>query len=504
MKHKGSIHQCKVFWHAANLGENEGKHLVGTLARDANGHLYFAYDPDWVGHGIEISPMFLPLQIKTTPVSLTDPKSLGYEPNSAVRSEYRGLPGPFHDSLPDKWGMKLLAAHTGEDSDAMDALEILCHRGERCMGAFSYQPATSQGSPPHDLSRETLNLYCQRAGQLAAGAEPETLETAILDALEDSGGSAGGMRPKMLIAIRKADPATSIADQPATIPILRKLAGYDHHDMPPDFQPWLLKFDTEPDQCRGLIEQACAWMAREAGVTMPETTLIQTRSKKAGDKGTQHSHFAAIRFDRELVDGKWHRVHMHTAAAMLRRDFNQLDLDYTDLLELTKVLTGDPAQVRQNYIRAVFNVLVGNSDDHAKNHAFLLNHTGNWKISPAYDLTPSRLRLQPGLRSTSVLGNKNEKIPLGTLLTLADEHQIEGAMEIIQQVADATVRWGNLAEKLGIPKSIIERYATRINEMRPSEPSRTSTTKTSAGKQSGSQRAKPKDGSSKDSPKVEL
>jgi serine/threonine-protein kinase HipA len=111
----------------------------------------------------------------------------------------------------------------------------------------------------------------------------------------------------------------------------------------------------------------------------------------------------------------------------------------------------------------------GNSDDHAKNHAFLLDSSGKWKISPAYDLTPSRLRLQPGIRSTSVLGNKSEKIPLSTLKELADEHGIGDPMSIIQQVAEAVRKWGDFAKTAGIPKKIADRYGNRMNDIRPDE-----------------------------------
>ena len=206
-------------------------------------------------------------------------------------------------------------------------------------------------------------------------------------------------------------------------------------------------------------------MARAAGVTMPETTLIRTKSPD----GVQHAHFATLRFDRQLVGDQWHRVHMHTAAGILRRDYNELDLDYTDLLELTKILTGDPSQVRQVYLRAVFNVLAGNSDDHAKNHAFLLDSTAKWRVSPAYDLTPSSLRLQPGIRSTSVLGNKNEKIPLSTLKELAQEHGINDPMPIIQQVSEAIKKWGDFAKAAGIPNHIVGRYGNRMTAIHPQE-----------------------------------
>jgi serine/threonine-protein kinase HipA len=456
-----SIQECEVYWHG-HLPRNKSHRVkVGTLVRNQE-HLYFGYDSRWISRGIEISPGFLPLSLGTKPVSLTDPRSAAYIEDTNLRRELRGLPGPFYDSLPDRWGMRLLANHTGTDPETLDALEILCHLGNRCMGAFSYEPAVPTGIHEESLNSATLDLYCRQAARLNSGHDPETLEKAILDALEDSGGSAGGMRPKILLAIQKEkDPG----NESASTPVLRKLAGYDHEDMPSDYQPWLLKFDTEPEQCRGLLESACAAMAREAGVVMPETRLIRTKSPD----GTRHAHFAVLRFDRQLMGDKWQRVHMHTAAGMLLRNYNDLDLDYTDLLQLTRSLTGDDQQVRQVYFRAVFNVLAGNSDDHAKNHAFLLDSSGKWRISPAYDLTPSRLRLQPGMRSTSVLGNKSEKIPLSTLKELADEHGIEDPMSIIQQVAEAVRKWGDFAKTAGIPKKIADRYGNRMKDIRPVE-----------------------------------
>jgi serine/threonine-protein kinase HipA len=450
-----TVQVCKVFWHVPITGDKTHKIPVGTMVRSHEGHLYFAYHQDWLSKGIEISPGFLPLENGIVPVSLTDPQTPGFAEDPDVQKEFRGLPGPFYDSLPDKWGMRLIANYTDQDPDGMDPIEILCHRGNRCMGAFSYEPAKGSASS-ENLSPETLDLYCQNAAKLSAGKDPDTLGKSIMDALEDSGGSAGGMRPKMLLAIHDDD-----LDE--NTPTLRKLAGYDHEDMPPDFQPWLLKFDTEPEQYRGPIEQACALMARAAGVTMSETKLIRTKSVS----GVQHSHFTTLRFDREKIGKQWHRVHMHTAAGLLRKDFNKLDLDYNELLALTQLMTKDPAQVRQVYTRAVFNVLAGNSDDHAKNHAFLLDHTGKWKISPAYDLTPSRLGKLPGMRSTAVLGIKKEKVPLKMLLKLADAYEINDANTIIQKVADATRQWGDIAKSVGIPQTVAERYGKRIESIAP-------------------------------------
>lgn len=133
-------------------------------------------------------------------------------------------------------------------------------------------------------------------------------------------------------------------------------------------------------------------------------------------------------------------------------------MDYIDLLEVTKILTGDPAKVRQVYVRAVFNILAGNSDYHAKNHTFHLDSTAKWRINPACALTPSSLRLQQGIRSTSVLGNKNEKIPLSTFNELAYEHVINNPIPIVQQVSEAIKKWGD---------NIFYHYGNRMNAIYP-------------------------------------
>lgn len=451
MKPRPTITRAEVFWHAA-IPSPLAKTKVGEL-RIIGGHTYFAYDKAWLDTGIEISPGAIPLSFGTGPVSIGNPDSPAYIADAGVRGEYRGLPGPFYDSLPDRWGQTLIENFLGVPYEDLSGLEALCHRGNRCMGAFSYQPATHPEKEPLETGADLLDLYCQAAEKLGQTRRAD-IDHALLGALEDSGGSAGGMRPKVLLAIHK--------DQNT---VLRQLSGYDHQDMPAEFEPWLVKLDVRPDEYRGVIEETCAQMARAAGVVMPESRLISTRAKSG-----EHRHFAVRRFDREPVGGKWHRVHSHSAAGLLLRDYNRLDLDYNQLLELARKLTGDEGAVRQTYTRAVFNVLAGNSDDHAKNHAFLLGASGAWRISPAFDLTPSRLRTQPRIRSTSVLGNKSVKIPYDTLEELGRIHGVAAPRDIIQQVLEATGQWTHFAAANGLPRAITKTYQARMDELRPSLP----------------------------------
>jgi len=347
--------------------------------------------------------------------------------------------------------MKLLENHTGKSANDLDAITILCHRGTRCMGAFSYQPATESGTQA-TLSEAELDLYCKKAATL--NNKPLDIEDTILAALEDSGGSAGGMRPKILLAL-----PTDRTKKNA----FKSLPGFDHSDMPEGYEPWILKFDTEPAQERGKIEHAYARLAKSCGLDVPRTRVIPTK----GEDGIERAHFAIQRFDRAKVGDDWHRIHMHSAAGLLRRNFNALDLDYTDLLELTKTLTGSPSQVKQCFRRAVFNTLAGNADDHAKNHAFLMNSSGKWSLAPAYDITPSRLRQSPGIRSTSVLGNKTEIIPRKTFVDLGQRHGISTTetKAIIQEIEEGLARWTKLAGEAGISAAGASRIQTRLSSL---------------------------------------
>ena len=207
MKSTPTIQFCRVFWHVPIAGSLKTRFPVGKMARNNEGHLYFAYHEDWLGHDVEISPGFLPLENGTTPVSLTDPQSTGFVDDPDVQKEFRGLPGPFYDSLPDKWGMKLIAHHAGKDGDLIDPIEILCHRGNRCMGAFSYEPA---GHPVKNetVTAETLNLYCQQAAQLADGIEPDRLHTRLIETTRFAGDTEAQRRKTQKILRDSVPPTT--------------------------------------------------------------------------------------------------------------------------------------------------------------------------------------------------------------------------------------------------------------------------------------------------------
>lgn len=122
----------------------------------------------------------------------------------------------------------------------------------------------------------------------------------------------------------------------------------------------------------GEIEYNYSLLAKECGIRMAETRLFEG------------SYFGVERFDRS-PKGKIHTI---SAAGLLNANYRIPCLDYSLLLKLTLSLTKDMEQVADMFRLMVFNILISNRDDHAKNFSFQLID-GSWKLSPAYDLLPS-------------------------------------------------------------------------------------------------------------------
>ena len=200
----------------------------------------------------------------------------------------------------------------------------------------------------------------------------------------------------------------------------------------------LVKFPNAYDGAdAGAIEYVYALMAAEAGLDMPEAHLFSAQ-KGAG-------YFAVKRFDRQGTK----RLHMHTACRLLHSDFRMPSLDYEDLLALTMTLTKDIREVEKMFRLAVFNVLAHNRDDHAKNFSFLMDATGEWKTSPAYDLTFSSG--PNGEQSTTVLGEGGSP-DAGHLTKLGLDAKIpqECIDRIIARTKSALSEWVGLRSNMAL------------------------------------------------------
>jgi len=387
---------------AVGLDFGDGATRVGRLAaRDRR--IYFEYDADFIANAIEISPLRLPLRpgLQTTDAAL-----------------FEGLPGVFNDSLPDGWGRLLFDRALrvqGLLPEQISPLDRLAHVGTHGMGALTYEPDLT---PEEAASAQTLELdrIAEQAQDVLQGQADEVL----IDLIALNGSSAGA-RPKALIGFCTASGE----------------ALHGARSLPDGFEHWLVKFPNSHDgKDAGAIEFVYARMAAAAGVEMTETRLLKT------ERG---AYFATRRFDR---DGD-KRLHAHTASGLLHADHRIPSLDYESLAALTAHLTRDVREVEKMFRLAAFNVIAHNRDDHAKNFTFLMKAKGEWRLSPAYDLTFSS---GPNAEQTTMVMGEGRNPTADHLRRLGETAALKKTLvnEIIDQTREAVSDWSELAAAHGV------------------------------------------------------
>ena len=391
---------------------------VGRLASVERGKIYFEYSP--ILRGLRISPLRLPPK----------PGLMTFDPML-----FEGLPGVFYDSLPDGWGRLLLdrlARSKGVAPDQLTALDRLARVGRSGMGALVYEPDLS-GEKPSNIIVDIDDLALKTEQVLKGSAED------VLEELVALNGSSAGARPKAMISINPTGSQIIYGETDK----IRK--GYT---------PWLVKFpNTQDGPDAGAIEYVYSLMAREAGVFMSETHLFPAKNGPG--------YFTTKRFDRKKSEGGMTRLHVHTAGGLLHSDFRTPSLDYEDLLALTEIMTRDMREVEKMYRHAVFNVMSHNRDDHAKNFSFVMDFKGEWKLSPAYDITFSSG--PSGQQSTTVLGEGKDPSSehlkaLGKKANL-DDKTIAG---IIESTRHALSNWERLARQHMVNRTNIRLVAEAI------------------------------------------
>lgn len=344
---------------------------------------------------------------------------------------FDGLHGVFADSLPDAWGQELRrrrASGAGFSYASLTGLEKLAAVGRLGMGALSYEPDLGVEKNVGEIDLDLLSIE-----------STEILEGRAIDVtpqLRQLGGSSGGARPKVLVAIASDG---------------RMMSGVDR--IPPGYDAWLVKFPGSridaPDI--GPLEAAYADMARAAGLDVSETRLIENRSGGPG-------YFATKRFDRVGANG---RLHMLSAAGALDADWSEPGVDYDILLRLTRKITRDEREVEKVFRRMVFNVIALNHDDHAKQHAYLMDSTGRWTAAPSYDLTFSQ---GPGGEHYLAINGEGKDVSLAAIRAVADNHEITQATvaTIVEQVAEAAGAFRDHATRYGASTATIKEVGAAL------------------------------------------
>lgn len=387
---------------------------------------YFTYSKEFIKEGLDLAPLTFPLN------SPLCQRGLGYAGNTDKL--YSGLPEFIADSLPDHWGNTVFAQWAASRHISMrhlNAVDRLAFIGKRSMGALEFEPAYEQANEAFSLDLQSLYHLAELLFSKRQEAHISKDIPLHIESLYRIGTSAGGMRPKAIIAINEK--TQEIRSGQASLPL--------------DFTHYILKFDEGKDFPYTLVEMAYYEMATAAGINMMPSRLIEIDG---------HQHFLTQRFDRE--NGR--KIHIQTLAAM-----DPLADSYEDLFAVCRQLRLPASELQEQYRRTVFNILTGNVDDHTKNFSFMMREDGIWHITPAYDLTFTvDLDAPPYVnRHSLTIGGKNDEITTADLLAFAKTNGIKSAESILSEVIAAISHFPDYAQDAGIHEQWTEKIYSYLN-----------------------------------------
>ena len=410
---------------------------IGAVSWDARAAIgVFQYDPRFVGAGIEVAPI-------TTPV-----REAPYRFPGLGREAFKGLPGLLADALPDRFGNALIdvwLAETGRADGDFSPVDRLCYIGKRGVGALEFEPGLRRRDRRRKLEIGQLVALANRAleqrGRLAGRLGGKDDKVALEDILS-VGTSAGGARAKAVLAWNR---------ETGEFRSGQVNAG-------DGFEDWLLKFDGVADsQDRewsdpkgyGRIEYAYYLMARAARIEMSECRLYHEGGR---------SHFMTRRFDR---DAQGRKIHLQSFGALRHFDYNVAGAySYEQVMQTIRALGLGMSVVEEQYRRTVFNIAARNQDDHVKNIAFLMDRSGGWRLSPAYDVAYAYNPRGPWTRAHQMsAGGKRDGFERADLERFAESSGLRKtvAARVVDQVVSTVAMWPRFAAEAGVEERSLER-----------------------------------------------
>ncbi len=399
---------------------------VGRLSWDARrGVSFFEYNPAFLAGGLDPFPLV---------ASVKSPASRRPVMGDRETKLYRKLPPFLADSLPDAWGNQVFECwriQNGIRNQDITSLEILSFIGKRGMGALEFVPESSGIKTSERLNMKALTDLAQRIFVERENVRLMPDESLTMQALIAVGTSAGGRQPKAIIAIN-----------PETGEIRSgQIAGHQGFDY------CILKFG-DAARSSAELEMAYYQMATAAGISMMPCKMIEIEGQK---------HFITHRFDR---NGE-RKLHMQTLAALCP------DADsYEKLLMVCRKMRLPESTQEEVFRRMVFNILANNTDDHNKNFSFLMDESGHWQLSPAYDMTYifNVGGFLPEQMHCLMMQGKFQGHTIEDALALGKENGIKKAETIIDQVASAVRQFRNFAEQCAVSPRWVGAIETTLND----------------------------------------
>lgn len=397
--------------------------LIGELSYDSvrGSETYgFSYDKEWLAkHG----DLFLSEDLQN------------YSGIQYTRPE-RDIFACFSDALPDRWGQTLLnrreqVAATDEKRAVrrLTSFDYLMGIDDASrMGGFRFAETPGGKFINSDESLRVPPLASVRdlmhaAHEIEASEEKHLLPSKKwLVQLLHPGTSLGGARPK-----------ASVIDEDGSLTVAKFPSRKDDYDV-------------------ALWEHFCHIMGQKAGLNVAETRTIN---------GGDYHILLSKRFDRNRYGKRIHFASALTLLGLTDGDNASTGYGYTDIVDF---IIQHGCNVEQNleelYRRVALYIIVGNSDDHFRNHGFLLTRKG-WELSPAFDINPTLANNQSLLinRSTS-------ESNLDILLKSAADYMLpeDKAHQIVKEVKTAMKSWRTEARRLGLPQRDIDMFGPRFEK----------------------------------------
>ena len=349
--------------------------------------------------------------------------ALLYPPEAGLHAAhgraFEGLHGFLADSLPEGWGYLVMRRRLAKLSvriEELGPLDRLALVGGQGRGALTYRPATT---PPSDIGGLDLDALAAEAVAVLAG------EAGVLaDTLADLAGGSGGARPKVHVGL-DADGRLSASEGATAV----------------GPEAWIVKFAAPGDPPDiGPIEAAYAAMASSAGLVVAPCRILPSRRGPG--------YFAARRFDRPQPG---RRLHMVSLAGAIEAPAHAPS-SYDTFLRATLAVTRHADDVAAAFRRMIFNVLAGNRDDHTRQHSYLMDEGGDWRLAPAYDLTYSA---GPGGEHYLDIEGEGRRPTREHVLSLGRRHGFsdEGADTMIDAVRAAVDAWPRFSDDAGVTRA---------------------------------------------------
>lgn len=344
--------------------------------------------------------------------------------NNAVTTN-SGLYGAFRDASPDYWGRLVIAAELKTLPENISEIDFLLASNATRVGNLDFRKNSDSPEPklvPPGFDR--LSNLLHAADDIQEG---KPTEMHILHLLRQ-GSSMGGARPKCTVEWNDS--------------------------------LWIAKFPSKGDSVNiPLIEYSTMNLAKHCGILIPEIKIESIADKDV---------FLIKRFDRDKSDNNgWLRKGFISSLSLMQLDERErLQWSYISIASLMRKYCSFD-DILQFFRRMVFNILVRNTDDHPRNHGFIVNEDG-LILSPAYDIVPELTQRGVGtsFNLAMTVGSMGREASLENALSLSEQFGLSElqAKEIIDEMVDKIEGWDKLFSQYGLTEKEIELLAPSFNQ----------------------------------------